>query len=234
MENLLYEYMNRRFNPGHVHQASSHETGPVITISRQAGCGASKLAHDLCMIMNAEAGVQSGQPGSWHFINHEILEKLAEKLNLEPQKLDKVITDKNRGVMDEILEALSSHSHKSDRKIIRTTQEVIKQFAEQGNVIIVGRGGAVVSQHIQRSLHIRFEAPLEWRIEAVMKKLEYSREYSKQYIRNVDEQREMYVSRLAEGVPVGSLYDLVLPPNRFEEKQLIEIILKIAALKGIR
>jgi cytidylate kinase len=233
MENLLYEYMNRRFNEEFEHHPSTTDYGPVITISRQAGCGASKLAHDLCHSLNAAAGLHPGDPGSWHFINHEILERLAEKLNLEPEKLDRLITDKDRGIMDEILEALSSRSHKSDKKILKTMQEIIRQFAEQGHVVIVGRGGAVVSQHIRRSLHIRLEAPLDWRVEAVMKKLEYSREYSKQYIQNIDEQREMYVRRLTEGKSTYSLYDLVISPNRFDEKLMVDIIISIASKRGI-
>ena len=232
MENLLYEYMSKRFSAEHEHHESPKGFGPVITISRQAGCGASKLAHDICQLMNTSAH-PSGKPGTWHFINHEVLEKSAEKLELEPNKLDRVITDKERGIMDQIVEALSSHKHKSDQKIMKTVLEVIRLFAEQGNVVIVGRGGAVVSQHITRSLHIRLEAPVEWRLEAVMKKLQYSREYALQYIRKIDEQREMYVQKMLQGTRTYSLYDAILNPGRFSEKQLIEIIAHMAAVKGI-
>ena len=186
MENLLYEYMSKRFSAEHEYHEIPRGFGPVITISRQAGCGASKLAHDLCQMMNSSLNL-SGKPGNWKFINHEILEKSAEKLDLNPHKLDQVITDKERGIMDQIVEALSSHSHKSDQKIMKTVQEVIRLFAEQGYVVIVGRGGAVVSQHIARSLHIRLEAPIEWRLENVMKKLEYSRGYALEYIHKIDE-----------------------------------------------
>jgi cytidylate kinase len=233
MENLLYEYMNRRFNYELEHPQKARDFGPVITISRQAGCGASKLAHDLCLKLNNVSGLHPGQPGAWHFINHEILEKMAEKLNLEPNKLDRVITDKQRGIMDEIVEALSSHSHKSDKKIMKTMMEVLRQFAEQGNVIIVGRGGAAVSQHIERSLHIRLEAPLEWRIESTMKKLEYSREYSTHYVQRIDEGRQMYIKRLLEGRSGHSLIDALLLTNRFTEIELVDIIFHLAKLKGI-
>lgn len=233
MENLLYQYMSKRFNAGQLRPESQKDTGPVITISRQAGCGASKLAHDLCKILNEGSG-HPAKGDAWHFINHEILEKSAEKLNLDPEKLDRVVTDKERGIMDQIVEALSSHSHKSDQKIMKTVREVIGQFAEQGNVVIVGRGGAVVSQHIARSLHIRLESSLEWRIEQVMKKLEYSRAYATQYIRKIDEAREMYVQRMTQGMKNPALYDVVLDPSRFTEPQLIEIILHLASVKGIR
>ena len=232
MENLLYEYMSKRFSAEHEHHESPKGFGPVITISRQAGCGASKLAHELCQLMDASSHPYS-KPGTWHFINHEVLEKSAEKLNLDPHKLDKVITDKERGIMDQIVEALSSHRHKSDQKIMKTVQEVIRQLAEQGNIVIVGRGGAVVGQHISRSLHIRLEAPFEWRLSEVMKKLEYSREYAREYIRRIDEQREMYIQKMLQGSRNFSIYDVTLNPSRFSENQLIGIIAHMAMVKGI-
>lgn len=232
MENLLYEYMTRRIKAELSAQRSQREFGPVITISRQGGCGASRIAHDLCQELNTSPLKKENQP-AWQFINHEILEKSAEKLNLEPQKLDKVITDKDRGIMDEILEALSSHSHKSDRKIMNTVQNVIKQFAEDGNYVIVGRGGAMLSQHIRKALHIRLEAPLNWRIEAIMKKLGYSREYAATYLKMVDERREMYVSRTAANFGVQGCYDAVLDPSRFTDKEMVESIIALARVKNV-
>jgi len=232
MENLLYEYMSKRFLSGRELSGMPGDFGPVITISRQAGCGASKLAHELCRKLNADTPV-TVLKDPWQFINHEILEKSAEKLNLEPGKLDRVITDKDRGIMDQIVEALSSHSHKSDDKIMKTIQEVIRQIAEQGRVIIVGRGGAVVNQHIRRSLHLRLEAPLEWRIEQVVKKLEYSRDYAREYILRMDEQREMYVRRMARGTEHHNLYHAILNPSRYTEPEMVDLITHMAALKDI-
>jgi cytidylate kinase len=233
MENLLNDYMNKRFRNEHISLESLPGSGPVITISRQVGCGASKLAHEICLQLNASVHLK-GKPGPWHFMNHEILEKSAEKLNLAPNKLDRVVTDKERGIMDQIVEALSSHSHKSDQKIMKTMQEVLRQFAEQGNVVIVGRGGAVVSQHITRSLHSRLEAPIEWRRDMVMKKLEFSREYAMEYIHKIDEGREMYIQKMLQGSHGHSIYDVVLNPSRFSEKQMIDIIIHLATVKGIQ
>jgi cytidylate kinase len=232
MENLLYEYMSKRFSIEHIQSETQIGYGPVITISRQGGCGASKLAHDICQVMNSSTHPKQ-KPGNWYFINHEILEKSAEKLELDPKKLQQVITDKDRGIMDQIVEALSSHSHKSDQKIMKTVQEIIRQFAEHGNVVIVGRGGAVLSQHIHRSLHVRLEAPFEWRLERVMKKLEYSRDYAREYIGKIDEQRGMFIKKMLNDRHLESIYDITLNPSRFSEQQLVDIILHTAAIKGI-
>ncbi len=232
MVNLLHEYMNKRFGNGKIVTESPACFGPVITISRQTGCGASKLAHDLSQLFNSLTD-QPGKQEPWRFINREIIEKSAEKLNLEPQHLHKVLTDKERGIMDQIVEALSTHSHKSDRKIMNTMQEVIRQFAEKGNVVIVGRGGAVVSHDIERSLHIRLEAPIEWRTNVVMNNFGFSRAYSLEYIHKTDEEREMYVQRQIQGKHESMLYDVILNPSRFNHSQMVEVITTLAKVKKI-
>ncbi len=232
MENLLVEYMNKRFSNGKIIAEPAIGPGPVITISRQTGCGASGLAYEVSKVFN-NLNPSSGKTLPWHFINREILEKSAKELNLEPSHLHKVITDKERGIMDQIVEALSSHMHKSDQKIMKTVRDVIRQFAEQGNVIIVGRGGAIVSRDIERSLHVRLEAPLEWRVGVIMTNLGFSREYSREYIRKSDEERAMYVQKMFPGNNRELLYDLVLNPSRFSRNQLIETITALARIKGI-
>ena len=232
MENLLIEYMSKRFSNGKVLTDSAKKLGPVITISRQTGCGASSLAFELSKAFN-DLSTPAVKSEPWHFINREILEKSAEKLELEPRHLHKVLSDKERGIMDQIVEALSTHAHKSDQKILKTVREVIRQFAEHGNVVLVGRGGAIVSRDIERSLHIRLEAPLEWRIGVIMSNLGFSKEYSREYIRKSDEEREMYVQKMLPGYNRDLLYDIVLNPSRFTRSQLVETITALARIKGI-
>jgi len=119
MENRLFEYMNRRIGGGFIPAGQIKEAGPVITISRQTGCGASHIAWALCEELNTKKNlpsVKTDGAGKWSFINREILQKSAEQLNLDPSTLKHVIDDKDRGIMDQIVDALSTHSHKSDRK----------------------------------------------------------------------------------------------------------------------
>lgn len=230
MENLFLKYMSKRLEHKTVAPLQIHEMGPVITISRQTGCGASGIAYKLSEALNSQ-GLVSGKQ-KWNYINREILERSAEKLNLEPDKLRKVLTDKERGIMDEIVEAFSQHSHISDIKIMKTMQEVIRQFAESGNVIIVGRGGASISHDIIRSLHIRLEAPEEWRLEVIMKRLSFSRDFAVKYLRQTDEERSRYTLKMMKGTP-SVLYDITINRSRFTDEQVVETILQAATIKKL-
>lgn len=230
MENLLLNYMSKRLELTAAPPVEKFEMGPVITISRQTGCGASVIAYRLSEELNAK-GLISGKQ-SWNYINREILEKSAEKLHLEPEKLKKVLTDNERGIMDEIVEAFSQHSHISDIRIMKTMQEVIRQFAEQGNVIIVGRGGASISRDIVRSIHFRLEAPEEWRMAIIMKRMSFSKDFAIKYLRQSDEERSRYAQRMMKGKP-AMMYDMVINRSQFTEEQVVETIMQASRIKKL-
>lgn len=232
MENLFFEYMNRRLGGMLPKPEHSNEPGPVITISRQTGCGASKIAFSLCQKLN-EKNRGGKNATQWNYISKEIIQQSAGELNIDPDTLKLITTDRNRGMMDQIVEAMSSHAHKSDQKIIKTIQNVIRRFAVNGNCVIVGRGGAGQCDGIKRSLHIRLEAPTEWRIEATMGNFGFSREFATEYIHKHDEEREHVVNKFYGNKHGNMVYDLVINRSRFTEDEIVEAIFRLSAIKGV-
>lgn len=232
MDNLLIEYMNRRFGTPPEILYQKKENGPVITISRQTGCGATAIAFKLADALT-RMYTESGKNVSWNYMNREILETAAGKLNLEPHKLHQVLTDHQRGIMDEVVEAFSTHTHKSDMRIMKTLQDVIREFAEQGHVVIVGRGGAAISHDIPKSLHIRIEAPEEWRVEQIMKRLSFSKSYATDYITKNDEDRHRYVQKMLQGKKATAIYDMVINRSRFTDAQIVQLIIEAARIKNL-
>jgi len=232
MENRLFEYMNRRISGESVHTGKSKEPGPVITISRLSGCGASRIGWAVCEELSKRKQAV-GDHGKWNFISREILQNSAEQLHLDPVSLKNVISDTDRGIMDQIVEALSTHSHKSDQKILKTIQEVIRQFGSKGNVLIVGRGGAGICSDIKRSLHIRIEAPEEWRIAEIAKRLDFSKAFAKEYVRKQDAERKFLVTKLFGKSPDQLIYDVEFNRSRYTEKELVDSIIQLATVKGL-
>jgi cytidylate kinase len=236
MENRLFEYMNRRIGGNFTPAGQIKEAGPVITISRQTGCGASHIAWALCEELNTNKNIPSViTEGNvkWSFINREILQKSAEQLNLDPSTLKHVIDDKDRGIMDQIVDALSTHSHKSDQKIMKTVQDVIRQFGNNGNVVIVGRGGASICSGIKKSLHIRLVAPEEWRIAQITQRLNFSIAFATQYVRKQDAERELLVAKLFGKKADHNVYDIEMNRSRFTEKEIVDSIIQLAVVKGL-
>ena len=232
MENRLFEYMNKRIGADFIPSSTIKEAGPVITISRQTGCGARGIAWTICEELNKRIPSVKTD-GKWKFISREILQESAEQLNLDPSALKHVIDDKNRGMMDQIVEALSTHSHKSDQKILKTVHDVIRQFGNNGNVVIIGRGGASICSDIKLSLHVKLVAPEDWRIGEIARRLDFSKSYATEYVRRRDEERELLVSKLFGKKPDSSAYDVQINRSRFSEKEIAEAIIQLASIKGL-
>lgn len=228
MENLLFEYMNRRSSGDNKSSPAKQTLGPVITISRTTGCSGAEIAYLVSQLIEKNNAQQH-----WKLVSKEILQKSAEQLNLDPDFLRNVVTDNNRGMMDQIVESLSSHIHKSDAKILRTIQHVIRQFAELGNVIIIGRGGAGICTGIDKALHVRLDAPLEWRINEIATKLEFTQEYAFKYVQEHDKQRENFIAKLHGGKPEAFVYDFVVNCSHFSQPQIAEIIYQNAVTKKV-
>lgn len=232
MENRLFDYMNRRLSGEVIPEISKKEPGPVITISRQTGCGARGIAFAICQELNKrKPAVKNENP--WRFISREILQESAEKLNLDPVSLQQVVNDKDRGIMDQIVGALSTHSFKSDQKILKTVQDVIRQFGHSGKVVIIGRGGASICSDIKQSLHIRLVAPEDWRIAEIARRLDYNKAYATQYVRKRDAERELLITRLLGKKPDSLAFDLEINRSRFTDAQIAELIIQLATIKGI-
>jgi cytidylate kinase len=169
------------------------KTGPFITISREYGCQANKLAKLLC-----DEFLKNGQ--KWNILNKEIIMESAKKLDMEPGKVMKIAESVDRTAMDEVLHALTTKYYKSDRKIRQTIASVVNSAAAQGNTIIVGRGGVAITHGMNSGIHIKLMAPREWRLQVMMQRYHTPREYMMKELSNIDLKRHRLLASLTKGV----------------------------------
>jgi len=200
--------------------------GPVVTISRDYGCPAKQIARELSSALNrTEAEYYSNE--HWRWISKEILDKSAQELNLKRDLVREVINNEQDGIVDDIILSLSHREYPGDIKIKRTIRDVIRSFAEHGHVIIVGRGGVSITRDIQYSLHVRIQAPLEWRINQVGKEQMMSLSDARKKIIHVDTQRSQlrkYYDRHNRG---GDNFDVVFNYLTLDEEDIVSSIVSI-------
>lgn len=165
--------------------------GPVITISRELGCPAKLLACKLSESLDKEKTKKSKEQ-SWRWISKEILDESAKQLNVDCDQIEHVFDYRSRGIFEDILLAHSKDYYKSDLKIRTTIAKVIRGFANQGNAIIVGRGGVAIARDIPLSLHVMLEAPLEWRATRIASKLEMTIDQARNHANSVDKKRTQF------------------------------------------
>jgi len=208
------------------------KTGPVVTISREYGCPAKRLAGMLSSALN-RTELEHHSKHHWQWIGKEILDESAKELKLKPNMIREVANKEDSGVVDEIVMSLSHKYYPGDHKIKKTMGEVIRSFAEQGHVIIVGRGGVSITRNISDSLHIKIQAPLEWRVNYVSKNQMISLTEARKKIQTIDMQRKM-ISEYFEGGKIdNSAFDVIFNYMTLDEEDIIATIMRLMESKDL-
>lgn len=141
----LEEY-NRRQKEKAALQHKKLKPRPCITISREFGCEGYPVAERLRELMMQKTGDE------WVLIDKAVLEEVSRRHNISEEILQTL--GENNQILNEVL-ATFSPRWKSDHEYFRLLSRHIVALAEQGNVIIVELGGAIVTRHIEHSYHFR-------------------------------------------------------------------------------
>jgi cytidylate kinase len=198
--------------------------GPVLTLSREVGCPAKKIAADLSEKLNKLKKVHA-KDHPWRWIDKEIMMESAKELKVHSSQIQHVFDYKSRGILEDLLMAQSKDYYKSDMKIRTTIAKVIRKFANEGNAIIVGRGGVAITRDIPLSLHIYLEAPLEWRALRVAEKHNWSIDQARSYAQNIDKKRTSFRDFFQGKGNDYTRFDIKLNCMTLDLDHIIEIII---------
>jgi cytidylate kinase len=227
-ENFLSKYLAASIDKKN--SADDHK-GLVITISRQKGCGAYPIANMLIDKMNA-LKYPYGKRVPWRLISKEIMEESASKLEMKPALIDPILDKYGKSVFNEIILSLTHQSLPSDIKIKNTIRSVIENAANEGNIIIIGRGGVSITRNFKNSLHIRLEAPLDWRIKAIARQNNISLPQAEKLVKERDMQRTaLKLYFLGKPTTDHHIYDLVINVSTMERSEIAEAIFSIVKMR---
>ncbi len=222
MADILLKYFDNRLAKPKI---KSKSKSGFVTISRQTGCNGNAIAAKLA----AELGGQS----KWKFINKEILEDSASKLNLKNSKISHLYSADNLSHADEIISAFSNRYYKSDKKLKNTIIEVIRHFASEGKIIIVGRAAVGITADMPKSLHIRLVAPLEWRINSLKKRKAFEGVDVEKFVLKHDKQKVAMIKRFCNKNIDEIPFDINLNCARFSQEQIVKLISMAAKMKAV-
>ena len=192
---------------------------PAVTLSRQTGAGAMAVADKLAEFLQARDPASCG----WTIFNKNLIEKVLEEHH-QSKDLAKFMPEDRVSAIEAAMEELLG-LHPSTWTILQQTTETILHLAEIGNVILVGRGANVITRQMKNVFHVRLVAPLEQRVEAVMKKSQQSREAALETVKKEDRARERYLKDYFKAdVNDCMLYDLVVNTAHLSHTEAAHII----------
>ena len=220
MGNSLMIYLNKRLKEEDTLKKSlTVKAGPVITISREVGCNGLKLAHLIAQRLNAQKPIVD-----WKVLSKEVFHQSAKELDLEPERVRRILKQTDKYTFNEILKAFSDRQFKSERRIIKTVSDVVHSFSVDGFAIIVGRAGHIIAKDIKNALHIRLVAPLEYRIKTIMENNRLNREEAIAFIDKVEKERIAFRKAICEEKLKEEMFDLTINRASFNDQEVVDII----------
>lgn len=211
----LEEY-NRRQREKAAQQHRTPKPRPCITISREYGCEGYRVAERLREIMMQKTGDE------WVLIDKAILEVVAQRHNISEEILQ-TLGDNNR-ILNEVL-ATFSPRWKSDQEYFSLLSSHVVAFAEQGNVIIVELGGAIITRHFEHSSHFRIYGSEALKIATLAKRLNMAAEDAEKLMHRQQKQRDHFNRDfLNQNGHDPALYDLLFNNDRSTPERIAQTI----------
>jgi cytidylate kinase len=178
----------------------------AVTISRQAGCGALVVAQKLADHLESHF---SKERSTWAVFDRNLVEKVLEDHNL-PKRLAKFMAEDWISEMADTMDELFG-LHPPSWLLVRQTAETIFHLAELGNVILIGRGGNIVTSKLDYVFHVRLVGSLEKRIEHIRAADHLERKEAVDFIQREDLGRKRYLKKyFKKDIDDPLLYHLVI------------------------
>jgi cytidylate kinase len=172
----------------------------IINIGRQFGSGGRRIAEAL--------GIRLGIP----FYDNELIVEAAQKSGFSKELFKRRDEHKSVFTLTNFLSTLNNYSgsenYLNDNRLFQIQSDVIKELAQQGPAIFVGRASDYVLRDME-CLDVFITAPLEVRKKDVAEREGISLEEAETLIARRDKDRESYYNYLTFGQwGVASNYDL--------------------------
>jgi len=184
-------FVSSQFQPGAT-AGGGAETGVrrAVTISRQAGCGALVVAERLARYLQEHS---PGQSTAWTVFDRNLMDKVLEEHDL-PARLAQFLPEDRASYVEDIM-ADVFETYPPSQTVIRQTTETILKLASLGNVILIGRGGNVITARLPNMFHVRLVAPLEERVAHSCKYYGMTKSEAHRFCRREDGGRERYLKK---------------------------------------
>ena len=200
----------------------------VITINRELGSGGRTVGR----ILAEKLGVP--------FYDKALIKALEEKYHLDTEEIERLKSRERswwadfKRVMTVGEDAANSAAYYTGadadllttEALFKAEKEILMGIAEEESCVIAGRSAFFILNAHPNHLSVLIQAPIEYRIERLMKKQKISWKDAMKTINKVDKMREEYVKNYANTSRYDSRnYDLVINMDGKTEEQVANLIL---------
>ena len=178
----------------------------VITITREYGAGGLEVAKRL------------GEALGWKVLDRELLHQAAQIEQLPDAELDR-LDEKAVSMADRF------RLRPPYQKYLHGLAEAARKAAQQGNVVLVGRGARHLLGEMPDVFHLRLVAPRDWRAERMSKLDGSPLEQARARCLETDRTRELFTRYFfGDAAMQPAQYDLVVNTSRVPLEEVVDLV----------
>jgi cytidylate kinase len=209
-------------------RAGDHPPRVFVTVSRQPGAGGISFSHKLAERLNREGS------GNWAAWDRELVEKVSAEHGIAREILE-MIPNRRHNWIDELLQSFSVSSSPTDFEEVRAYKRMvmtIRALATAGHAIIVGQGGAFITEEMPAAIHLRLIAPLEHRIKYAAERDGLTLHEAAAKIVETDKRRAEFYRRYWPGKATApEAFTMTLNSAELSVDELVECVLPLVRIR---
>lgn len=210
--------------------------GPVITISRQAGCSAKRIAIKLSKILTGYSYMSETKTDvEWSWVSPTKFQNLVSEMIAEIESGNFDDAEEAIEMLTKVGNAFSNETvyDISDKHLIDILKRIICILANKGRQIIVGRSAGVILKNIPNGLNIRLIAPVEWRINRIMQLKDCSQAEAADFINKSDFKRDTFIEKVTGRKAENNDFDVIFNYASLEDDEIVHAVINILKIKNI-
>ena len=205
----------------------------VITISRYTGSGGQSIGQKVAERLGAE------------YLDHQIVQEVARRLGISQQaaearderadsfidRLTRVMWLSNTTLVPMDMGQVPVDFESPAQQELAVTQQLLREAANQGNVVIFGHGAQFVLADRPDVLHVQCIASMTYRVQRMMRMRNWKQPEAEKYIRQEDTRRANYLRQFYHADwRDPSPFHFVLNTSLLGEERCVELILHATEL----
>ena len=198
----------------------------VITISRQFGAGGRSLGEMIARELN------------YRFLDDLVIQELAKKAKVTTDDI-KDIERTSGSVLSKMISSMLSRNYMerivgegkgyvNEEIYVELIRDVLTNFAKEGNVVLLGRGGQYILRDFEDVFHILLVADMEYRIKFMQRFYKMTDAQAEKSVKHGDDRRRNLYKKLGHtDYNSPNLYHIVLNMSRFSLDKALQMILAL-------
>ena len=188
----------------------------AVTISREFGCEGYPAAEELQKMLEK----RTGEP--WALVDRGLIDEVAKRNDLEAGIFHNL--GKRPRWLDDMFSSLST-KWKNERDYFQLLARHIVSLASGGNVIIVGMGGAIVTQSMKNCLHFRIFGSMEFKTASIARRAKVTDAEAIEMIEKRQKAREKFVRDfLDRDINNPDYYNIIFNNSKSSAQQIARTI----------